>query len=196
MTRTPLLRLLSLAAVVAVIGAAVYLMMMPGDDRAAIGEGADETAALQRYDNAVFGLSFSYPDGYKLIESDTGSGERKHHVITLVDKAAAAQAPENSEGPVSMSIDIFQNNIDKLPVRSWIQHTSASNFKLSPDQMLATTTVSGADGFAYIWDGLYRGESVAVAHAGDIVMFTVTSLETTDRIRDDYVTLMNTVQFR
>jgi len=138
------------------------------------------------YSSSIYGISFSYSDTYALLEREAGNGERYHYVITLIDKDALANVPADGEGPPAISIDIFQNNLEKQKVEEWIRGNSFSNFKLSPDNALASTTVAGTEAYAYTWDGLYRGESTVFAHKENIIMMSVTSLSPADAIRADF----------
>ena len=142
------------------------------------------------YSSSVYGISFSYPDAYALEEREAGNGERYRYVITLIDKGALANVPQDGEGPPAISIDIFQNNLDKQKVEEWIRGNSYSNFKLPPDGALASTTVAGRDAYAYRWDGLYRGESVVFAHKDNIIMASVTYLSPEDAIHSDFLQIL------
>jgi hypothetical protein len=172
-------------------------MMKPGTDTAVIGENVPDGPTLSTYENATYGLRFSYPDTYVLSERDEpGSALRMHHSITLMDKTAAANIPQGGEGPTTITIDIFGNGIDKQSVDQWIKNTSKSNFKLSPDQTLSTTTIDSLSARSYTWDGLYRGESSVLSKGDNIYMFSVTYMDTLDRIRDDFAALLSTVKFQ
>lgn len=196
MNNDSILKPLALLAVIAIILFAVYLMMQPGVE-GTIGEDVpDEAPTVQIYDSAAYGLRFSYPESYVLTEHDAGSGERTHHTIVLMDSTAAANLPIGGEGPPAISIDIFGNDIDALPVEAWIKNTSASNYKLSTDQTLTPATVGGSAGLSYTWDGLYRGESTVIAHGDNILMLSGTYMDSTDAIRTDFSELLRTVQLR
>lgn len=190
------LKPIALLSVIAVIFFAVYLMMKPGTE-AVIGEDVvDEAPTTQTYDSAEFGLKFTYPDSYVLTEREEGTGERSRHSILLMDKIAAANIPEGGEGPTAITIDIFDNSIDKLPLETWIKNTSASNYKQSIDEVLMQTELGGQSGLSYVWDGLYRGESTVIARGDDILMFTVTWMDSIDPIRADFSALVDSVELR
>lgn len=191
-----MLRTLAFVAIAAVVGAAIYIMLQPerGDT---IPTGAEVPAqGKDSYSNAEFGISFTYPDSYVLTERDMpGSAERGHHVITIMDREAAANIPEAGEGPTSITIDFFQNNLDNLTVEQWVKNTSNSNFKLSTDQKLTNTTLAGSPALSYTWDGLYWGESIAAENRGYIVVFSVTSISAEDQIRSDFVGVLESIRF-
>lgn len=191
---TSRLRPLAIIAVLAIIGAAVYVMMQPNTKKTSIEEHVQDGVELEHYSNTASGITFSYPVSYVLTEYERGNpAEREHHAIVLTRKADAANIPENGEGPPSITIDIFGNGIDNVSVDTWIRNTSASNFKLSPDTVLSTTTLAGQAALSYIWDGLYRGKSVVRAHDSHIFMLSVTSIDTSDPINDDFVALLSSV---
>ena len=149
-------------------------------------------AALS-YSSEQYGITFTYPDTYALQERELGNGERWHHAIVLVDKAWLANIPEGGEGPPALSVDIYQNDLDQLPIENWIRDTNASNFKLSIDGRLAEVQVAGSRALYYRWDGLYRGESYALAHKGNIVVFSATYNATDDQIRKDFAQVLSSV---
>ncbi len=142
------------------------------------------------YTSDQYGITFSYPLAYVLEEQEVGTAQRRHYAIALVERQARLITPEASEGPPAIAVDVYQNNLDNLSLEDWIRGTSNSNFKLSPDGRLASVTVGGVRGFYYRWDGLYRGESYAIPHRGDIVVFSVTYLEEGDQIRKDFAEVL------
>jgi hypothetical protein len=148
------------------------------------------------YSSPMYPVSFRYPDSYVLEERDNpGSGERLHHTITLM-RAEDLPPPQGGEGPPAISIDLYQNNLDKLSTETWIRNSSTSNFKLSPDGILSSTTIAGQPELSYSWDGLYRGETVVRAREDFVVAFSVTYLSPEDDIRRDFEELVRTVTFK
>jgi hypothetical protein len=61
-----------------------------------------------------------------------------------------------------------------------------SNFQLSPDGVLTETSLAGEEALAYGWDGLYRGNSIALSRGENVYVLSVTYLETSDQIRADF----------
>ncbi|MBP9757668.1 MAG: hypothetical protein KBD06_03655 [Candidatus Pacebacteria bacterium] len=184
-------------AVLFVIAAAVFIMIRPASEKPTIGENIVETPKLNQFVNAKYGIEFSYPEGYVLTEHDVGNtAERDHHAIVIMRAEDATNLPEAGEGPTSITIDIYGNNIDKQTVERFIHNTSASNFKLSIDEKIATTTVAGEQALSYTWDGLYRGDSTVLAHKDNIFMFSVTYMDTAAIIRDDFAYMLSTVRFQ
>lgn len=173
-------------AVVAVIGILVavalgsYVWYAKGNPQV-----SDGTERLT-YTNAAYGISFEYPNTYELQEREVGDGHRYHYSITLIDKEALANIPQNGEGPPTVNVDIYQNNLDQLSIETWVRGTNFSNFKLSPDGLLASTNIAGVPALSYTWDGLYRGESVVFTHKENVVMLSVTYLAQDDQIRRDF----------
>lgn len=198
---TSALRILALVCVVAIIGGAFYVMSIP-DSGSSVSVGENETVGetpttTPTYESAQYGISFRYPDTYVLTERDMeGSAQRRHHVITLMDKVAAANIPENGEGPTSITVEIFQNDLDKQDVEQWVKGTNNSNFKLSPDGTLSEGQVAGSPSVSYTWDGLYRGESTVFAHSQNIVMASVTYLTPSDQIRADFAAILASIALK
>jgi hypothetical protein len=147
----------------------------------------------EQYTNATYGISFSYPTSYVLTEMDApGSEMRKHHVITLMRKEDLP-LPERGEGPPAITIDIYQNNLDKQTTEGWIRNSRESNFKLGEGR-LASTTISGFPALSYRWSGLYEGSTIVLAEPNWIYAFTVTYLEMGAPIVQDFVALREGVQ--
>lgn len=145
------------------------------------------------YSNAAYGISFSYPEGYVLTETDAaGSAQRAHHVITLM-RSGDLPPPEAGEGPPSITIDIYQNDRDALSAEAWIRNDSRSNFKLG-DGRLASTTISGIPALSYRWSGLYEGTTIALAQPRWIYALSVTYLEMGADIVQDFVAVRDSVR--
>lgn len=181
-------KLLILIAVLVVVGGVFFF----SKDLPAPAPVDNETSTTQ-YKNEQYGLSFEYPNTYVLQEKEVGNGERAHYSIVLLDKEWLANIPEGGEGPPAISIDIFQNNIEQMKVEDWIRGTNFSNFKLSPDEKLSTTTVAGAEAHTYRWDGLYQAESYVLSHKDNIVMFAVTFNAPEDKVRSEFSQILNSL---
>ena len=145
------------------------------------------------YSNSEYGISFKHSAAYAVEEKEVGNGERRHYAITLIDKNWLANPPEAGEGPPAISIDIHQNNLDKLSVENWVRSMSFSNFKLSPDGKISTVSVAGTQASYYHWDGLYQGESYALAHRENIVVFSTTYNAESDQIRKDFAQVLSSL---
>ncbi len=151
-----------------------------------------QPAPLNHYRHERYGLAFAYPPGYTLAEAEVGTAEREHYQISLI-RSEAAQLPEAGEGPTAITIEIYQNNLDRQSLEDWLTNTSASNFKLS-DGRYATTTLAGAPALSYHWSGLYEAEASALSHRDNIIVATVTFIAPTDAIRSDYQTVLDSLQ--
>lgn len=140
------------------------------------------------YQSDEYGISFSYPDTYALSEQHVEG----RHTIVLADKETLAAAPQNGEGPTTITFDVIDNPQNLAP-SAWVKADTASNFQLSPDGTLASTTRDGAEAVAYVWDGLYRGESYVFDHGERLVMASVTMLEQGDRIKKDFERILRSL---
>lgn len=177
-------------AILAVILVAGAYFMLGGS-----GGANDAPVPMKNYFNEEYGFTFDYPEGYLLSERDLeGSAQRKRHVITLI-REEDSPAPVDGEGPPAITIQITQNNLDKQTTRQWVEGSADSNFKLSPDQGTATVKVGGMDGLVYRWDGLYAGETTAVATSKWVYAFSVTFQNEDDDIVADYRKVINSVAY-
>lgn len=154
------------------------------------------SSALKAYTSAEYGVEFRYPSSYELTERDTpGNAQRRHHVVTLI-RAQDLPPPQGGEGPPTITVEMFQNDLDDQTTEQWIRNSSSSNFKLSLDNRLSTTSIAGQSALSYTWDGLYRGDTIAIARPAYVYAFSVTYREPTDPIRSDFENLMRTVVFK
>lgn len=155
----------------------------------------EEQSRMQTYSSDEYGISFSYPDSYTLTEIDVpGSALREQHSIVL-QRTEDLPAPEGGEGPPSITIDIYQNDLDSQTTEGWIRNTSQSNFKLG-DMTLRETTIDGKDALSYRWDGLYSGTTVAIARPSWVYAFNVMYLEMGDPLVRDFVSIRDSVRLR
>jgi hypothetical protein len=161
--------------------------------------------ASKTYTNAAYGISFAYPQDYFVIEKDlptgqagVGNAQRKHfNIMVLEDNQTNRDLRDgklqNTEAPPGITLDIYQNNLDKLPVLTWIKNNSNSNYKLS-NEVITSSTVGGKEALGYTWDGLYRGDNVVFAHADNIVAITVTYNSSDERNKKEVVSLLASMQ--
>lgn len=153
------------------------------------------TSTTKTYSDATLGVSFSYPSIYYVDKKDLSTPQRNRHALVLTeDTEENRQLREGvstipREGPTAITVDLFQNNLDKQTAAVWAQGTNDSNFKLG-DQKLATVTVDGLEGVRYHWSGLYEGDSVVIADDRWVYMLSVTYLTPQDRIRGDFDTVV------
>jgi hypothetical protein len=155
----------------------------------ALGFFHDKTKVVE-YSSKEFGVSFLYPSEYVLTERDIDRTHRVHHAIALINKADID--PKASEGPRAITLDIFQNNLDKQTALGFITGSSDSNYKLGPGN-IATTTHGVLEGLEYTWSGLYEGRSFVVSTPEYIYLFAATRIDPQDRIIADFDRLLKTV---
>ena len=179
--------LMGILVLVLLIGGSVWYM-----NRTSVAPSVEEGNVL--YTNPTYNISFQYPDRYELREREVGTQERYHYSVTLIDKEAFPEIPQNGEGPPVIAVDVFQNDLDTLLIEQWVHGTNDSNFKLSPDDALTSTTVAGAPALSYTWDGLYRGKSVVLSHRDSIIVLSVQWLTEEDAIIKDFADLLTSLE--
>jgi hypothetical protein len=178
---------ISLVVLVA-LGAAAYFFYSPSP----AGTPAPSDSAAKEYVGPA-DISFSYPNNYTLTQRQDSYEGNPIQVITLVDSGVTV--PDMSDGPPAISI-IEVPNPANLPLGEWVTEKSISNFHLSPDQTLASTSVAGEAAVAYRHSGLYESQAFAVAHAGKIFILSVGSIDPSEAIHRDFENLLSTVQFK
>jgi len=150
-------------------------------------------ATLKTYSSENYGVSFLYPRSYSVREFNLSKAGQEIYQIVVADTQALANAPQNGEGPTSITIDILSNSHQYASLEEWIQKTPQSNFQLSTDGKLASTTFAGIQGLSYTWDGLYRGESFAFTNGDHVLIASVTALTAQDAIRSDFQKLLESL---
>jgi hypothetical protein len=155
------------------------------------------STSVSEYTNTQYGILFEYPTTYAVREKEVGNSERRHYSIALISKTwLANQPPEAGEGPTAITFEIYQNNLDKISLEDWVRGANDSNFKLSPDGTLSKVPVAGTQALFYRWDGLYRGESYALAHKGTIIVISVTYDSPTDPIHQDFQSVLSSLDLQ
>jgi len=152
----------------------------------------NENSLKVTYLNTEYGFSFDYPDTYQVDERVIDNVNRIHKVIILLPKGFIP--PEGGEGPTTINLDIYQNNLDKLSIERWVKETSNSNYKLG-DGKLTSTSVDGLDALTYNWDGLYRGQTIVFAYKDNIYAMSVTYMTSDDQILKDFDLVYNSFNF-
>ncbi len=152
----------------------------------------------KQYTSTTFNISFNYPRSY-FEQITSHEGERAQNVVTLFEDTqenrdvVGGKAP-GREGPPTITIAMFQNDLDKYTTDSFIRNTSFSNFKLS-DGIIASTTVAGEAAVRYHASGLYENENVVIARPDYVYMFTVSYLNPNDQIVKDFEDVLASVAF-
>lgn len=149
----------------------------------------------KEYVNDTYGIAFSYPEEYVLTEAERGSAQRGLYVITLM-RAEDLPPPVGGEGPPAIDISIYQNNLDTMSLDAWLRGTNASNFKLSTNGFVASTTVDGTEAVAYSWSGLYNATTTAFIHKNNIVAVSGMYLMPDDEIIGTYEDLLDSIELR
>ena len=153
-----------------------------------------DTGDLATYTSNVYGVSFTYPENYSLIETPTDDGA----VVVITEKRI--QLPENGEGPTAITVAMYDTPTgaatSTLSLTSWIETSPHSNFNLSKMDAPGAMQIAGQNAFLYTWDGLYQGTTIATRHASATILFSVTYDGETDmEKREAFTDLVASVQF-
>lgn len=156
-------------------------------------------ANIKNYSSEKLGISFGYPGYYFIQEHDESTGERARFSLVLAEDTEEnrdvfeGRSPSR-EGPPTITVGIFQNNLDNYTAQEWINGTSFSNFKLS-DGVLSKTAVNNEPALKYRATGLYENENVVIARHNYVYMFTVFYLSPEDKILKDFDVLLESIRF-
>ena len=137
------------------------------------GQGID-IVKTQVYKNSVYGFSFIYRDTYDLSTKE----DNAHFELVLVDQDVMTQ--NQSEGPVSIRIDVYKN----IDLETWLKKNE-SNFNLATIVEDAIP-FQGMKAVRYNWDGLYLGKTIAFSRGGDVFALAGTYLEKGDSHYTDF----------
>jgi hypothetical protein len=155
---------------------------------------------LYSYASKVYSFSFQYPEQYVLDEKNVSTTKEKRHTFTLItqtDKELMNAIGNNTDAvPTSITIDVFPEAATTQDVPTWVKNNAASNFKLSKNKVLATTTLAGIPAYAYTWDGLFGANSVAFAYKGNIIVASMTYITAQDVIWKDFGTVLQSIKLQ
>lgn len=126
-------------------------------------------------------LNFIYPADYKVKESSDGL------VLTVPQ-----EVPVNGEGPTAITVNTY-DVASTTAIADWVQQEPVSNFNLSIDGQLEIFPFGQYEAVTYTWDGLYRGDAVALSTGTKVYLFSVTYLDPSDEIRRHFYSLLETV---
>jgi hypothetical protein len=159
----------------------------------------DNLSEMESYLSEKLGLEFEYPKTYFIQEIEESTEERFRTTLVLAEdteenrRVFAGEEP-GREGPPTITIGIFQNNLDNYQTENWIKNTSFSNHGLS-DGRLDEVFIGGERAIGYSATGLYENKNVVIARDNFIYMFTVFYLSPEDQIIKDFEDLLKTVKF-
>lgn len=150
------------------------------------------------YENKGVGVSFQYPPSYVL---DKTYESKK--IIHLYDVATyeGIQSGKIIEGAPVIEFMVFDNP-NNFSVLEWAKDTNnsgTSNFNstFNPSGEYKNVKVDGRDAILYSWMGMGSGDTVLVDSADSkyIFNFSVSSMNSDDKIRSDFSEIINTIKF-
>lgn len=146
---------------------------------------------LATYANPEFSMRHS--EEYIAVEPAEGAETRVAVSFYLKEDWEEFQrAPENREGPVAVTVEMFLNE-EGLSPEAWAASDSRSNLPLGSGDYVAVE-VNGVRGIAYGWSGLHEGLSVALGKEQKIYVVSVTYLSLDERIVNDFPGFLETFE--
>lgn len=151
------------------------------------------TDNLSQYSSDAYGISFSYPSNYVLEEKDVApENSQKYHQIILIDKKDLPP-PVNGEGPTAITMDLYENDINKYTAEDWARNSKQSNLKLG-EGIIAHTTISELPAISFRWSGLYEGTTIVLSKPNLVYTFNVTYMEMGSQIIQDFVKIRDSIK--
>jgi len=180
---------LLISVVLIIIVGGAFLFLYPANDQ--------KNPAT--YESNEYRLSFSYPQTYFVALEQNLSGEREQYAIVLAEDTPEVRELFSNpsfatDGPPTITITVFQNNLDNYTLQSFVEGTDFSNFKLS-DGNKTETVVGGEPAWRYRATGLYENENVVVVRPEYVYMFTSFFNSPSDKILKDFDEILKTVEF-
>ena len=154
---------------------------------------------LQMYTSETLGLQFLYLDTYFIAHESMVGGERNQYAIVLAEdtpenRAFFSDTPSATEAPPTITITVFQNNLDNYSTQSFFEGSNFSNSKLSYGNV-ANVLIGEEPALRYFATGLYENENVIVALPSFVYMFTAFFNAPSDDILVDFDTILKSVSF-
>lgn len=151
------------------------------------------------YASSRYGLSFQYPQNYFVALERTFDGEREQHAIVLAEDTVAVRELFSDQGsateaPPTITITIFQNNLDRYTLQSFVEGTNSSNFKLS-DGKRTEVIVGGETAWHYRATDLYENDNIVVVRPDYVYMLTAFFNSPEDQILKDFGAILKTIAF-
>jgi len=144
-------------------------------------------------------LSFSYrgdPYGYRLDSLTPRSGDEASFigaaVLMLESDFEAMQGAAPGESPPTITIAAYRNPANLTPATWAGEYPQFSNLPLMVGEA-RETTIAGAPAIRYLVDGLYRMDTVLVAHRTTIYLISGGFLEEDSLVRRDFETFVESL---
>lgn len=151
----------------------------------------------ERYENALYGVSFAHAPDLLAFEREAGTPERPQLSVFLTEDTQEnrdvleGKTTEPREGPRGISVDVYQNP-DRLSASEWVRMDT--NWTVATSEAVPVQ-VAGREGVMFTWSGLYEGRSVIITAEEKAYVFSVTSMGGDDRILSDFEQVLQSVSF-
>ena len=178
-------------------GIGFYFGYDHGYERAAslwelLGENGENvsTQNTTTYTDEEFGFSLRYPsgdEGYRAVPAPDNPHDS--YVISFLKKKDYEElrgSAEPREGPPAITVSLFTNHEEHIPLAEWITTKQESNYALGDGTAPMASSVAGTPVLTYRWSGLYEGESTAFEHGGHVFILSFTYLDNENEMRKDF----------
>jgi len=188
---------LSIAALVIIVVIVAIWLYTGAQNTTPSSISADDGSGMLTYTNNTYGFAFLYPVTYSLSEhAATGTSPIYASLLysIILTQNPSPTTAQNVDGPPSINVDVYNYTATSTLVDWLSQNSTATNFTLPGTDYATTTLTGGISAVAYRWSGLYGAEVVAVAVKHRIILFTGMYSSPTDKIKQDFESLITSVQ--
>lgn len=192
--------------IIAVVAIATgYVFLRPNMTEVAtpiVSDATEDQTTL--YTNNDLGLQFEYqvgPAGFVLEEREPSLAEVDRDLVrsliltqSIDHERMMTNPPVGGEGPAVIAVHVLRNASNQFSLGAATTYDAYSNYnlKIGPE---TETVVGGANGVAYLADGLYQSDTVVVAHGGFVYVLVGQFMDPTATIRQDFQSLLDSVSF-
>ncbi len=161
------------------------------------------------YENKDLAINFSYPESYILTEKNLSTNKDDHAIFLFenrfVYESASSTLSELIERtPDVISIETLNRGLE-IDIADWVKNNATSSHFLLSDQTFESAVVANKKIISYVWsnnagkegdiNGVVEGTTIALIHNGKVFLITVAFNKDSEKIRDNFISLLSTVQF-
>jgi hypothetical protein len=157
--------------------------------------------AVATFTDPALDIEFSFrrgPDGYIFFSAPHGNEEEENfeemYVLMLKSDYDMLQNLKETEGPPAIAVAVYRNPKNQEASAWALANPDVSNTGLAVGEPV-TTVVGGAQAVRYTVDGLYRIDTVVIAHGEHIYVVSGAYQDENSTIRKDFAPFLESVTF-
>lgn len=186
-------RIIGVCALGALVGLGVSFLIW--------GTAPAQKVLVKTYENKDLAITFSYPGSYILSEQED--------TIVLFENAPVYNQASSSDISIERTSDIIAIEILgsglEADIAQWVQDNATSSHFAISDKTFESALVANKKIISYAWtskplldvgnSGEMNGTTIALIHNGRVFLVSVVYNEDSEKIQDNFISLLSTVQF-